>query len=383
MRKILLFQYRDICYSSFLYFTQCLKREFEQLGADVEVCSFTMETLHELERYIGKSFDMIIDFNSILPGAVIDTGEYLLDKINAPFYNYLLDHPLYHHEYLKVRLQNYRAICIDRDHATYVKHYYSHISKVLFLPLGGMGESEETYAEQKYKVSLSGTYTSEEKIKTIINDLETDMSQRIYDLIDIMQSDFTCTFERAMKRLIEEKYKHFPMKNFAQAMHFHFLADMYSRAKSRHQVIEKIVSSGIELHVLGHGYDEYHGKGRENLIMHGAATFSESFQFIRQSRISLNVLPGFKDGAHDRIFSAMLNRSVVLTDNSIYLNQKFTHEKDILFYDIKELDNLPEIIKNSLSTETILEQIRNNAYHKVKLNHTWKNRCIDLLYDMD
>ncbi len=379
MMKILLFQYRDICYSSFLYFSDCLKNAFEQLGAEVEVCSFTMETLDTLEKYVGQTFDMVIDFNSILPGAILDSGEHLLDRIRAPFYNYLLDHPLYHHEYLKERLNDYRIICIDRDHAAYIEQYYPQIHNVMFLPLGGMRESEAMCTDQEYDISLSGTYTSPTKIKAIINDLSIDTSKRIFRLIDIMQSDLTCTCEDAMKQLLENKQKSFSKQDFAEAMNFHFLADMYIRAYNRHQVIEKIVLSGIRLHVLGHGYEEYDGKGRENLILHDAVPFPETFNFIRKSKISLNVMPSFKDGAHDRIFSAMLNHSVVLTDASIYLKQNFTHSEDILFYEIRELDQLPDIIKDSLYSEIIIEQIRANAYQKVIQNHTWKSRCVELM----
>lgn len=377
--KILLFQYRDICYSSFMYFTDCLKKAFEQLGAEVEVCCFTMKTLDTLEQYVGQTFDMVIDFNSILPGAILDSGEHLLDKIKAPFYNYLLDHPLYHHEYLKEQLHDYRVICIDRDHAAYVEQYYPQIHNVLFLPLGGMCETEEMCADQEYDISLSGTYTSPAKITAIINDLSTDMSKRIFRLIDIIQSDLTCTCEDAMKQLLGNKLKAFSKQDFAEAMNLHFLADMYIRAYYRHQVIEKIVSSGIKLHVLGHGYEEYGGKGRENLIIHDAVHFSETFGFIRKSKISLNVMPWFKDGAHDRIFSAMLNHSVAFTDSSIYLKQNFTHKEDILFYEIKELNQLPYIIKDSLSSKAILEQIRTNAHQNATQSHTWKRRCMELI----
>lgn len=379
MRKILLFQYRDICYSSFLYFTDCLKKAFEQLGFEVEVCCFTMKTLDTLEQYVGQKFDMVIDFNSILPGAVLDSGEHLLDKINGPFYNYLLDHPLYHHEYLKEQLQDYRVICIDRGHAAYVEQYYPQIHNVLFLPLGGMCENEDMCADQEYDISLSGTYTSPRKITTIIKELSTDMSKSIFSLIDIIQADRTCTCEDGMKQLLGNKLAAFSKQDFAEAMNLHFLADMYIRAYYRHQVIEKVVSSGIKLHVLGHGYEEYDGKKGENLIVHKSVPFSETFGFIRKSKISLNVMPWFKDGAHDRIFSAMLNHSAALTDSSIYLKQSFTHREDILFYELQDLSLLPYIINDTLSSKETLEAIRTNAHQKAIQNHTWKSRCMELI----
>lgn len=381
MRKVLLFQYSDICYSSLVYFSDCLKEVFERHGVKVEVCRFTMETLDILEQYVGQTFDMVIDFNSILPGAVLDSGEHLLDQIKAPFYNYLLDHPLYHHEHLKEHLQDYRVICIDRNHAAYIEQYYPNIQKVVFLPLGGMQGTKECCVDQEYDISLSGTYTSPDKIINIIQGLSTDMSKSIFQLITIIQSDLTLTCEGAMKQMLKGKEKLFSKQDFAEAMNLHFLADMYIRAYYRHQVIEKIVASGIHLHVLGHGYHEFEGKGKENLILHDSVLFSQTFAFIRKSKISLNIMPWFKDGAHDRIFSAMLNHSVALTDSSIYLKENFNHKKNILFYELTELKQLPDIIKDCLSSKAFLENIQGDAHKNAILHHTWESRCMELGYN--
>ena len=76
--------------------------------------------MKDLEALCGQSFDAVIDYNSKLPGAVLDDGTPFLNHIQAPFYNYILDHPVYHHANLSVLLENYHVICIDDDHNKYI-----------------------------------------------------------------------------------------------------------------------------------------------------------------------------------------------------------------------------------------------------------------------
>ena len=70
---------------------------------------------------------------------------------------------------------------------------------------------------------------------------------------------------------------------------------------------------------------------------------------LADSRLSLNVMPWFKDGAHDRIFNSMCNGAVCITDHSKYLDEILTPDENIIFYDLKQLDKLPEIFENALN----------------------------------
>ena len=92
--------------------------------------------MKDLEALCGQSFDAVIDYNSKLPGAVLDDGTPFLNHIQSPFYNYILDHPVYHHANLSVLLENYHVICIDDDHNKYISKWYPHIKKCPYLSVG-------------------------------------------------------------------------------------------------------------------------------------------------------------------------------------------------------------------------------------------------------
>ena len=59
-------------------------------------------------------------------------------------------------------------------------------------------------------------------------------------------------------------------------------------------------------------------------------------------------MPWFKDGTHDRVFTAMLQHTLSLTDDSGYLRENFTDKKELVFYSLEKREELPELVKKLL-----------------------------------
>lgn len=89
-------------------------------------------------------------------------------------------------------------------------------------------------------------------------------------------------------------------------------------------------------------------------------SFDETFQYMRQSKLVLNVMPWFKAGTHDRIFNALLSGACPVSDKSRWLEEKFKDKEDIAFYDLDELEALPILIKELLQNDTMREEIIRN-----------------------
>lgn len=130
MKKFLLFQIKPVCYNSYTYFSDAIAKELISLGNSVEIFSSKKESLTAMERFTGQSFDAILDFNSELPKLKMEDDSYFLDRIDAPFYDVILDHPLYHHEMLKQKIKNFHVLCLDENHKKYIETCYPHISSV-------------------------------------------------------------------------------------------------------------------------------------------------------------------------------------------------------------------------------------------------------------
>ena len=152
--------------------------------------------------------------------------------------------------------------------------------------------------------------------------------------------------------------------------------------RDRHDVIEKIISSGIKLHVFGDSWKQYCGNGYENLIIHPQVVGEEALQIWAQSKIGFNIMRGHKAGMTERIANIMLCGACCLSDETKYLREHFNDGKDIALFKRSELAELPLKIRYLLEHDEEREQIARAGYEKALREHTWRVRAeqlVDLL----
>lgn len=154
--------------------------------------------------------------------------------------------------------------------------------------------------------------------------------------------------------------------------------DTYVRFYFRGEVIKSLIDNGIKVHCIGQGWNRLCCRHPENLTYTSDVLSHGCLEAISQSKLSLNVMPWFKDGAHDRIFNSMLNGAVCLTDHSKYLDEVLEPNKNIVFYDLKQLEMLPFIVNSLLSDKDHLEHIQQEAFQYAIKNHTWHHRAKSL-----
>ena len=119
-KRILFLHTRELCYYSGSYFLQQMQKATAEYGIKSEYMSLG-EDYSALEDLLGRQYDGVVDINSKLPYFVLEDDRRFLDVLGAPFYNYIVDHPLYHHPGLMFPLQDYHAIAIDHYHETYMR----------------------------------------------------------------------------------------------------------------------------------------------------------------------------------------------------------------------------------------------------------------------
>jgi hypothetical protein len=154
--------------------------------------------------------------------------------------------------------------------------------------------------------------------------------------------------------------------------------DLYVRFYFRGLVVKTLVDQGIKVGVFGKDWTLLECEHPENIVYCGGGNSYACLEQISRSKMSLNVMPWFKDGAHDRIFNSMLNGAVCLTDKSTYLEEEFTDGEDISFYSLSEIDKLPAIVMDLLDHPDKMKLITKNAYEKAKCSHTWASRAAAL-----
>lgn len=373
MKKILLFKSKYICYSSTWYFVDEFAKSFTKAGCDV-----TIAEISDFMKYSGETFDAVIDFNSILPSKKDSDGVRFPDLINAPFYNYILDHPLYHHDIISLPLKDSNLICLDNNHADYLRKYYPHLKKVIMLPLAAARQTSITPFEQRqYDLIFTGTYTSPDKVINVVREMGDDYSHKFTHYCNKLIAEPEQTLENIL--LASLKNSNPDEALFAAAMRSLFPVDMFVTCYFREKVIETLLSFGVNVDVWGHNWQNSPFIGNPHFVHHGELNFAHTFEVMSNSKFVLNINPWFKAGAHDRIFSAMLNGAASLTDKSSYIEDNFTNKKDIALYSLDDLGQCPDTFINLMNSPDKAAQIADEGLRIASELHTFDCRVASLL----
>ena len=167
------------------------------------------------------------------------------------------------------------------------------------------------------------------------------------------------------------------LKEFIQK---HRFVDVNTNALFRLRILESLVLSGIPVTVYGHGWENTDIFHHPNFLYKGLIPPEEGIALMEESKIVLNHMAWFKAGASERIFEAMLQGAISLTDDSIYLRENFEDLNDIAFYSLEHPEILSRMVHMLLTDTVLSEHIRKKAYWKAKEHHTWKERLQMLLF---
>lgn len=373
--KILILETRKLSYNSSSVFLSRICDILIKYGVDVKHCIINDPESDSslLESFIGKRFDAVLDINSILPLAECDYGRYL-DCIDAPFINFIVDHPMHVHEYLNVKLKRYYVICIDKYHKEYIDKYYPHIIKTIAIPLGGIkfddfviGSSYIQFKKRKYHIFFPATYTPPAYYRQVME--ENNISY-------IKQADqiLYCILEGDTSP-IHDIYKKITLlndKNFAKKMHKARFIDKYIRDYIRNDVVDALLLEGFTLHVAGARWNMYNGSCKNRLVIHKECSYAGLAAMMSDAKVVLNVQPLFTQAPHDRVFNAMLNGACVLTDTCSYIEKKY--ENNMLIYNKGNLKESINILKDTLNNTHKLYNMASNL-EKYAKNETWEDRC--------
>lgn len=382
MKRFLIFSLKSVCYDSYTFFAQSLADALCNAGHSVELFSAANQPLEAMEHYTGKTFDAVFDLNSELPRLKMDDDSYFLDHINAPFYDIILDHPLYHHDTLKQTIANFHVLCLDHNHCDYIKMYYPHIASadVFYMTGEDIAPSDASYPDKSIDLLFSGTYTSYHEVEDSFSACPGFMIALTKKLIGLMLDDPALTQEAALRALLPSLAEAEIIEEmFPLHMQACFLCDTWLRAYKREMLLLHLAKQHLPLTICGNGWEKSLLAAFDNVTLLPDTDFRDTFLLFRQSKVTLNLLPEFKNGTHDRIYSAMLNHCLCFTDASHLLEYQFTDGRQLYFYDIHNLENLSSRISSLLSDPVKLQEISQNGYFYAKKNCSWQARAVYLL----
>ena len=376
------------------YFSEQIALELQEQGIEVYFVDYEdlYESIEGLKRFVTRGNTAIITFNFIgYSGEDVflqESGDTIWEAYGMSAFNILVDHPIYYHSKLMQAPEEMTVFCLDREHVQYIKRFYPGI-KVKFLPTAGNILLEQgwdyeeqliPYGERKYDVVFTANYVSFQKLYRRFDEMDAEYAAFYREILDDLIAQPTQSVDVVMERHITAELGELADTDIRTVMSGMLLVDLCARTYYRGEIIRELAEQDIKVHVFGADWDQLSCKKPENIIQNGSQVSSgECVRAVRDAKIALNVMPWFKDGVHDRIFTAMLQKAVALTDDSKYLREQFTDGEDIVYFSLEEREHLPDIIRMLLRDEEKLMRIAEKGYRQACEKHTWRVRTQELL----
>lgn len=381
------------------YFSIQMAETFEKAGYevywfDLVVGEYSAKLLKDFYSAVIADDNEIIIFTFNFHGIAGEPGLYddnyssgsFWSDTGIPVYNMVVDHPLYYHKYMHLLPKNYVQISIDKNHIRYMNRFFPQV-RCEFIPLGGTEVNRDGVISQDIRyipisqrpidVIFTGNYTPIKNFEKYIAGLD-ENSQNFYrELVNQAVSRPDELIEDIFEEMLNADE---PTDDELRAVMPNVMfADLSARFYYRAKVIAALVDAGIKVHTFGAGWDRLDCNHPENIIPAGSVDSQECLDMISQAKISINVMPWFKDGAHDRIFNTMLNGAVCVTDTSKYLLEQFKDGEQVLFYDLSDIDSMCQRVKELLSDCDAMQTIADAGYKACIGKHTWAERTLALL----
>lgn len=338
------------------------------------------EYIEQRKVVIKAEYDVIFSINGMLLEEDSVLGKILLQKKDILYCTYLMDHPMIHYERLKSLYPKIFVLSPDRNHVEFMDRYMKNIYAEAFLPHGGCRSDKYIpYAQRKYNITFMGSYSDPDRNMERIDRYPLQMAELMKKAVGRMTDDPEMTIEEALLQCLNFHKINVQDHEFAQILSEFREVDRYVRSYFRDKVIRVLVENGIVVDVFGDGWDKFVTTHTECLRIHPAVGYEESLELVGDSKISLNVMPWFKDGAHDRIFSAMMCGTVCLTDSSKYLSEQLREQENVYFYSLKGLKYLPAKVRRILQNTDKSAEVAEKGKKLAMQEHTWAARADELM----
>lgn len=373
------------------YFSRQLAVTFEEIGYHTFFVNHNQLeiSIKHLKRFVKQGNTAVLTFNFI--GLSEEDycresdGRTFWETRNLPCYCIMVDHPLYYFKQLRKGIPNLVTFCVDRQHVTYMHRFYPNIP-CFFLPLAGNvlldhtpGDFGIPYQERTYDVAFIGNHVFLPNMRDQLKSQSQEYIDFYNEILNELKHNPNLPVDETMERFIRREIPQVTDEDIASSEHGMLFLELYIRTYYREKVIRELVDNGVKVYAFGKQWEQLPCEHPENLIASGRMMNSrECVEVIRNSKIALNAMPWFKDGAHDRIFTAMLNGAVSVTDDSIYLNEILTDGKNAMFYYLDRLEELPDRVTGLLGQPEKAKEMIAEAYSFASQSHTWEHRAMEL-----
>lgn len=362
-------------------FIDCMTENREDACViDVSDHTAYIDKLKELDSQIDEETE-VITFNNVgLAVGAHGVNYWEIKKVKL--HNVYVDPPIWYMTTLEQNFKCMQIITVDANHKKFMDRYFPHYN-TQFLPLAGvrLPEAEEIpYEERKIDVLYVGARRRVISIPPKFDFLRGHDAE-LYGMVKqiLLQYPFM-TPEKAYDICMDQLG--IELKREDELLCLRAIQELIVnevRGYYQGRVIESLAATGIHVDIYCKtGWEKIQEKYPDQIRLHDSVTPWECMELMRESKITLNIQPWFKYGSHDRIYNAMLNGSVCVSDTSDYLVKYFQNGRDIVFYELEDMDGLVRNVRILLDNPGFAKMIMENQ-KKAAQRSTWKERLDNIL----
>lgn len=361
------------------YFVDEMSKDSDAVVLNLRDAKASLERLSELDKDIDDT-TIVITFNCVGTNLVFGGRPYWKAK-EVRLFNILVDHPVYYvSEILRDFYFGYHAVCIDRGHAEFLRKILPNGEKSsIFIPHGGKGGFGIPFKDRGIDVLYAGSFHPEDEINfPVVPGVD---SERFYeDIIDYYSTHDYVEVADAVSYFMEKEGMTLDAEKLINLSYYAICTvETFFTTKRRKELIAALAGNGITVTLLGGDcWNELATQYPDTICYKGFVDPETCIKLMGQTKILINDLPFFSQGAHERVFNGMLNNALVFSNHSHYLEERFEPGKEMIFWDGKDTLDAVSKIRYLLDNPSEIENIVECASTKIEKD-TWKDRFLEIL----
>jgi glycosyltransferase involved in cell wall biosynthesis len=369
-------------YDVLRYFSDLIAQGFEKAGLECLVFDSVKENaIHEyVELCKSGQYDFVFSFNgsNTLDFRMTD-GESFLDECGLASVNFMVDNPSYHFRRLILKNDLAKYSFIDREHCLYFEKFYG--KKSAFIPHGGCRGTEKIDFEKKNgEMLFLGSIEGVDNPYVAMIDKLPEFEQGVFmDIVDLMAANPGKSYFDALIEILEYKKIEMSDKEVTELSAKCVGADMFIRNSRRIETLVALAKLGLPMTLYGvYGAIKPELERYKNCTIKKECTFKYAISRIARTKIVLNAMAGNTHGTHERIFTAMLAGTVCATNKNAYLEELFTDNENVVFFEFGDYKKLCDRISDLFTNEELYNKIASAAM-VVAENFTWDSAARKVL----
>ena len=358
-----------------------IANSFQGLGCDVDYTYLNDPAAMQRAYDLMRSDEVWFSIGVNDTGALLQTApdHYALGDLEVPYVSVLLDAPYNAaNGELGFPCQKHYLWVLDKSHIGAIKYRFpdKKFAGEIFQPLGGdvaKNEDDIFSADRDLDVVFSASMFEDGNIREYWRE-QTDNPYIIGILDDVVEYMLAnpVSLLPAVKNVLEDRGLIGEDYVIALAPYFHGVF-FYVKMKRRYRTLEALADNGLQVEVFGPGWENV--PFAQKLQLHGQVSYETVLEAFSRAKVVVQDQAEFNNGGHDRVFTAMLNGAVVVSEYSSYLAEQFDDGMDMYMFDWKNTVSQMEIVEELLNNESKRLASAIRAYGKAKANHRWENRA--------